>query len=255
MKTKMNRWQIDFENQAARPAATHHSKFTIRHFPAFTLIELLVVISIIAILAAFTLPVLKSLKRNQFIKQTQAEMAQLETALDSYKAAYGFYPPGNPNSPFFNPLYFELLGTTTNYSTTAFYKTLDGSASINLSAFTTATPPLGVSGFVNCTRGSGEDATAAKNFLPELKPKQIGLNITNPVDLADPVALLLGAVAGPDPNYLPLNNAPGINPWRYACPGTNNPNSYDLWIQLSIGGTTNLVCNWGRQIQQNTTLP
>ena len=27
-------------------------------------------------------------------------MAQLETAIDSYKAAYGFYPPSNPG---YNP--------------------------------------------------------------------------------------------------------------------------------------------------------
>ena len=66
---------------------------------AFTLIELLVVISIIAILAAFTLPIMKSLKRKEYINKTQAEMAQLETAIDSYKAAYGFYPPSNPNYP------------------------------------------------------------------------------------------------------------------------------------------------------------
>jgi hypothetical protein len=123
----------------------------------------------------------KPVKRRQFIKQTQAEMAQLETALDSYKAAYGFYPPGNPNSPFFNPLYFELLGTTTNYSTTAFYyQTLDGSA-INLSAVNATASPRRWASAVSSTapRGSGEDAPAAKNFLPELKPKQIGLNITN----------------------------------------------------------------------------
>ncbi len=51
-----------------------------------------------------------------------AEMAQLETAIDSYKAAYGFYPPSNPlynptnvttyEGHLINPLYYELLGTT-----------------------------------------------------------------------------------------------------------------------------------------------
>jgi hypothetical protein len=47
----------------------------------------------------------------------------------------------------------------------------------------------------------------------------------------------------------------GVNPWRYACPGTNNPTSYDLWIQLSIAGTTNLVCNWTKQVQLNNAMP
>ena len=28
-----------------------------------------------------------------------AEMEQLETAIDSYKTVYGFYPPSNPGYP------------------------------------------------------------------------------------------------------------------------------------------------------------
>ena len=129
---------------------------------AFTLIELLVVISIIGILAGFTIPVLKTFKRTAIIKQTTAEMAQLETAIDSFKAAYGFYPPSNagynPGNPLtrddalFNPLYFELLGTITN-SVTGKYQTLDGSASIKISALMAPTTPLGVSGFVNWLMG------------------------------------------------------------------------------------------------------
>ncbi len=46
-----------------------------------------------------------------------------------------------------------------------------------------------------------------------------------------------------------------LNPWRYVCPGTNNPGSYDLWIQLSIAGKTNLICNWSKQIQIGSPLP
>src|ERR1700722_15157813 len=85
---------------------------------SFTMMELLVVISIIAVLAAFTIPVLSSVKRREYISKTQAEMAQLETAIDNYKAAYNFYPPDNPNtinnpaSAMTNQLYYELVGTT-----------------------------------------------------------------------------------------------------------------------------------------------
>jgi prepilin-type N-terminal cleavage/methylation domain-containing protein len=225
---------------------------------AFTLIELLVVISIIAILASFTIPVLKSLKRREYINKTQAEMAKLETAIDSYKAAYGFYPSSNPNYPatpgqaMFSPLYFELLGTTNNNGT---YQTLDGSATISAST-ATLNNGVGVSGFVNCSKiGGSEDAPVAKNFLPDLATKQIGIYITNYFNAANvPVALLLGSVGGPDPGYKPMGVL-GVNPWRYVCPGTNNPSSYDLWIQLSISGTTNLVCNWNKQIQKNSPLP
>ncbi len=253
MKTfTSDEWRMtsDDKKTIAREWPSCHPSPVTRH--AFTLIELLVVISIIALLAAFTVPVLKSMKRREFINKTQAEMAQIETAIDSYKATYGFYPPGNPNSPFFSPLYFELLGTTNSNGT---YYTLDGGASIR------AVPPpvptdiqkaFGVSGFINCTKpGAGEDAPAAKTFLPDLKPGQIGLNITNN---NVPATLLLASVGGPDPRY-PFASYSSPNPWRYAYPGTNNPNSYDLWVQLKIAGTTNLICNWSKQVQLNTTLP
>ena len=252
------KWQVagDQMNRAASGAkAIRNSQFAIRNCPAFTLIELLVVISIIAILAAFTVPVLKSLKRQQFIRKTQAEMAQIETAIDSYKATHGFYPPGNPSNPFFSPLYVELVGTTNDTSTGTFY-TLDRSASITVATLTMLPAPglLGVSGFINCSKpGSGEDAPAAKIFLPDLKPGQIGQNMTNTTsaNYIIPTTLLVASVGGPDL----YKGRPVINPWRYVCPGTNNPGSYDLWVQLSIAGTTNLVCNWTRQIQKNNPLP
>ena len=226
----------------------------IRSSPAFTLIELLVVISIIGLLAAFTMAGLMAVKRSQYRSHARAEMALIETAIDSYKAAYGFYPPGNPNSAIFNPLYFELLGTTNKNNAT--YQTLDGSASISDAAFVSLpNSPLGVGGFINCAKlGAGEDAPTAKNFLPGLKPKQFGLSITNPVNAVYPVALLLCSVGGPDQNYRPLN-ASDVNPWRYTSPGTNNPGGYDLYVQLVISGKTNLICNWSRQVQINSPLP
>jgi hypothetical protein len=47
-----------------------------------------------------------------------------------------------------------------------------------------------------------------------------------------------------------------LNPWRYnSSSPTNNPGSYELWIQLRIGGQTNLICNWTKQVQINSPLP
>ena len=245
----------DQANGAASSLNSCHSTRGTRHPLAFTLIELLVVISIIALLAAFTIPVLHTVARKKILDRTNGEMAQLETAIDSYKSAYGFYPPGNPGYPvtpndaLFTPLYFELLGTTNNGGT---YQTLDGSARINAANLAVV---VGVSGFINCTKpGAGEDAPAARNFLPGLTQNRIGPGITNNADTSNPVTLLLAAVGGPDQNYRPLGGS-GINPWRYVSPGVNNPSSYDLWVQLVISGKTNLICNWSKSVQLNSPLP
>jgi len=223
---------------------------------AFTLIELLVVISIIGVLAGFTLAILGSVKKSQYISHTKAELGLLETAIQRYHDAYGFYPPSNPGYPaatndaMFSPLYFELLGTTNNNPgnpNNGTYYTLDSSASISGNP-NTMTNEIGVGGFINYSKfSSNEDAPAAKNFLPGLKPRQIGTNSLG-------ATLLLGSVGGPDQNYQPLGVS-DLNPWRYVSPGVNNPNSYDLWIQLQISGKKYLVCNWSGQVQINSPLP
>jgi len=218
----------------------------------FTLVELLVVISIIGILAGFTIPALNSFKRSAVLNQTRAEMAQLITALDSFKAAYGFYPPGNQRTDYslssdrfmLSPLYYELSGTTLSGAN---YVTLDGTSQIKVADVPTA---YGIGGFINCTRGSGEDSAVARNFIPGLKQNRINENITNNIVRT---TMLVAAVGGPDVTY--PAKSPNVNPWRYACPGTSNPDSYDLWMKLSIGGKTYLLCNWSKQVQINSPLP
>jgi len=217
----------------------------------FTLVELLVVISIIAILAAFTVPVLSAVKKHQYISQTQGELGQLASAIDSYHAAYGFYPPGNATAGAngqVNQLYYELEGTTNIAGTFCVMnnpKDQLNSAQVN-SAF-------GVAGFVNCSKfNASEDSQPARNFIHELRPNQTGICSNNPPTFG--FTILTCSVGGPDPTYKPLN-ASGLNPWRYVSPGINNPSSYDLWIQLSIHGKTYLICNWSKQVQINNPLP
>jgi prepilin-type N-terminal cleavage/methylation domain-containing protein len=220
---------------------------------AFTLIELLVVISIIAVLAAFSIPVLRSVKKRQYINHTQAELGLLETAIQRYHDAYGFYPPSNnnPNNAVTNQLYFELLGTTNINVNTGVFQTLDGSVQINASD---ANAAFGVSGFMNCSKPNGDESSRqAMDFLSDLKPNQSIVLFTNGLDV---VKILVGSVGGPDQTYSPLGSFySGLNPWRYVSPGVNNPNSYDLWIQLSINGQKYLVCNWSKQVQVNNPLP
>lgn len=59
---------------------------------AFTLIELLTVISIIAILSAISLNVIKGVKERSAVGQAKAELASLSQALEMYKLQYGDYP-------------------------------------------------------------------------------------------------------------------------------------------------------------------
>ena len=237
-------------------------KSKIENVRAFTLIELLVVISIIGLLAAFTVPVLGQLKRQQYLKTARAEMEFIQTALENYKAKYGAYPPGNANpagtytQPLTNSmlpqLYYELAGTVqTTIGNNNYFQTLDGSASILVTSVNTA---YGVGGFLNCTKGTGEDDLKAKNFLTGIRQQDVNNQTVNKTVTT---TVLVTSVGGPDQSYLTGLAAQGFggNPFRYVYPGVNNPNGYDLWVQLVIKGKTNLLCNWNRQVQINAPLP
>jgi prepilin-type N-terminal cleavage/methylation domain-containing protein len=210
---------------------------------AFTLIELLVVIAIISILAALVIPIGKAVNRRKIVAKARAELAQAQFAIEAYKAGLGHYPPDNVLNPIINQLYFELRGTT-NTGTT--YRTLDGSAEIPMRPAAIQTYFAGVSGFINCTQPGGSDeGRKAKAFLPDLKPGQIGDISASP---SDRVKILVCSVPWPnDPNF-PVPNHPGLNPIRYnSTYPTNNPNSFDLWIDFVIDGKTNRISNWSQE--------
>jgi prepilin-type N-terminal cleavage/methylation domain-containing protein len=239
---------------ATRGAHPRHVSPVTCHSPAFTLIELLVVIGIIAVLASLLLPVAGAVKRKAMIQTTQAQLAQLETAIERYKSAYGFYPPDSPqNSNLINQLYYELVGTTNvaGANGTPLYQSLDN-ASVPL-AGGQVNSAFGVSGFMNCSKsGTDESSKPATDFLPDLRPNQMVQNYTNN---NVPLTLLVASAGGPDLAYKPLG-VQDMNPWRYnSSSPANNPGSYDLWMQLDISGTTNLICNWSKQPQINSPLP
>jgi len=211
----------------------------------FTLVELLIAIAIIGILAGFLTAT--SRPHPTVIGKTRVELAQIETALEGYHAKYHIYPPGNSyGNTMLNQLYYELAGTTNSGGN---FTTLDGNASIPASTITAAPcgvmDAYGVSGFVNCSKGGGEDVAKPKNFLISLSTKQLFNGYTNNHTLT---SILIASVGGPDDTYQPLGVS-GLNPIRYVCPGTNNPTSYDLWVDLSIGGKVYRVSNWSRQVQ------
>lgn len=220
---------------------------------AFSLIELLVVIAIIATLAALFLGVGNVVALKSHIQAAQSEEKALETAIDTYHAKFGFYPPSNATGLVLtNQLYYELIGTT-NDPVALTFTTLDDSSTISASPGNNIVSEyFGVAAFMNCTKGSGEDARPAQTILAGLKPGQIATNkdgvfiITTSV-ISDPIYR-------PMPGYTTRAGSPA-NPWRYLYPGVNNPNSYDLWLQLFIGGKTNLICNWKNAPQINSPLP
>jgi prepilin-type N-terminal cleavage/methylation domain-containing protein len=251
-KSQMPNAECRIEGRRRRDFVVRHSSFGVR---GFTIIELLAVITIIGVLAAFLFTALKGIKRQQYLRNAQAEMQQVETAIERYKAAYGFYPPDNPTNALLNQLYFELLGTTNIGGNSPQYQSLDDPTVKLFPSDVSAI--FGASGFMNCSKpGSAEDARAAQNFLPGLKPAQISPSFTN--NEPNGFKLLMTSVGGPDMTYNPLgmSGAANINPWRYNSSNpTNNPGAYDLWVQLSISGRTNLICNWNRQVQLNSPLP
>jgi prepilin-type N-terminal cleavage/methylation domain-containing protein len=220
---------------------------------AFTLIELLTVIAVIAIIAALLFPAFNIVKRKSIINQATSERTALETAIENYHSKYGFYPPGNANPALCltNQLYYELLGTTvTNGST---FTTLDNSSMVSNSPSAVIMNYFGVTGFMNCTRGTGEDKVSAQNYLPNLKPGQIAQIAGDGVHVI--VTAVDSGTYAPMAGFATLNGYSKANPWRYVYPGVNNPNSYDLYLQIIVGGQTNLICNWKDQPILNSPLP
>jgi prepilin-type N-terminal cleavage/methylation domain-containing protein len=197
---------------------------------AFTLIELLVVISIIALLAGLLFAVMPAVTRRSALTAARAEMGQIVSAIEAYKAAYNFYPPDSPPNiqtiRSANPLYLELIGTImTNAGVPLVlsYVTLDGSYNVPVN---TVTNTLQIGGLVNSSTSpiATDERPAPIAFLKDLRPTQFKAN--------SGVRVLIPSVD--DTKF-----------WRYNSSNpTNNPGSYDLSFELVLHGKTNLISNW-----------
>lgn len=189
----------------------------------FTLIELLVVIAIIGILTALVMGLLPRAANAKVRARVKAELAQLETAVESYKEKRGFYPPDNPKDAGANSLYYELSGTTFSPAKGIYTILSDAGSSITAASVSTA---FGAGGIVNST------ADEAKNFYPALKASQARDMKVNGV-----MVKVLGiAVKGPTGDFCP---------WFYnSSTPAHNPNGYDLWVDVILNGQTKRFGNW-----------
>lgn len=211
----------------------------------FTLIELLVVIAVIAILAGLVFPVTKAVNRTKLRTRVKGELAQLELAIQNYKSKLGVYPPDNPNNPLINQLYYELVGTVmTNISGGTYYRTLDGASELSATPATFQTYfGTGVSGLVNTAKpGGGDEAQGGYNCLPGLSGSQIAV-------LPSAARVLVSSIKWPENlAWQPVPTVKGMNPWRYNSSNpTNNPGSFDLWVDIMVDGKTNRISNWSRE--------
>jgi prepilin-type N-terminal cleavage/methylation domain-containing protein len=204
---------------------------------AFTLIEILVVISIIAILSALILATAGYAMSKARRMRVETERTVLETAIQSYKAAKGFYPQDNPNNLAISPLFYELTGTTISLNAPG-GTPVSYSSSVSGDNLTVAnvTNFFSVGGFVNAS----PDPTQVQNFLNSTaKSTRTGQFVTNGVNVT-----VFGVIV-PGPVQLRMINASTISPWFYNSTNpTNNPGSYDLWMDVYFSGKTNRISNW-----------
>ena len=207
---------------------------------AFTLVEMLVVLVVIGILVSLIIPVISAIDKKQKISLAQTQLHRIAGAIDAYKTRLGFYPPDNPGNPTINQLYFELLGTTNSGSPTT-WVTLDHSAQINSTDIVSL---FGVQGFANTSpRAHSDDQNAAAtSFLDSISSKQIGW-----IDSSNQIKVLVCSVEWPSGTASPPISNSQFNPWRYnSSHPAHNTGSYDLWVDLVIGGKTYQVGNWNQ---------
>jgi len=79
----------------------------------FTLIELLIVVAIIGILAAIAVPNFLNAQIRAKLARAQADIKNLETAMNQYKLDNNFYPVSHDGSSFIDPHILRFVPLTT----------------------------------------------------------------------------------------------------------------------------------------------
>ena len=96
----------------------------------------------------------------------------------------------------------------------------------------------GSAGFVNATPDPSQ-VQSLNYFSGVAKSARTGRIVTNGVTVT------VFGVPVPGPIQLMTTNTSTINPWSYNSSNpTNNPGSYDLWMDIYSSGKTNRISNW-----------
>lgn len=220
----------------------------LRGVSAFTLIEMLTVIAVIGLLAGMAVGLAPRVGRANRESRIRAQLNQIATAIESYKADFGHYPPDNvlPNTtpPVVNPivssLFYELSSVViSNRPGNPYFHTRDRSEQISP---TVVRQFFNADGFVNAK----EDPKELKRPYLQFHPKQYAEISTTP-DVEVLVVPVPWPVKRSDP---PVSGKPGLNPWRYVSTRpTNNATSFDLWAEWVEGGKVKVLSNWAKDVQ------
>jgi prepilin-type N-terminal cleavage/methylation domain-containing protein len=191
----------------------------------FTLVEMLVVIAIMAILAALLIPGISKMKQRAALNRAQTELSRVATAIDAYKEKLGSYPPDSRGDFSRSALYYELVGCRIigNSAGVVTFAPNDGSAPVSTLVLT--------NGVANSATGSDDGSVAPQSFLKEMKPNQYSASVPRYLGVSIDGANMIGEVT---PFFYNSSNP------------TNNPNKYDLWLDLRLGGKVYRVNNWSK---------
>jgi prepilin-type N-terminal cleavage/methylation domain-containing protein len=214
----------------------------------FTLVEMLAVIAVIAVLAGLVVGLTSRASRAGRDNKIKVMRDQLVTAIESYQAQFGSYPPDNRlpsgvvNSAV-NPLFYELTGMVVDNVQARFYSPDYGDVLTD----DQVRMLFNREGFVNAS----PDPKKVRKFV-ELRSEQYDLLSEQPQAhvLVVPVRWPLNPTAkGLPPSPVPSRQQQGLNPWRYVSSNpTNNPGRFDLWAEFVDGGTVRMISNWHSDI-------
>lgn len=215
----------------------------------FTLIELLAVIAILGVLATIILGMTSLATRKARVARVEAQLAQLESAIRSYKATFGFFPPDTllnedlAIDPQINPLFYELRGSIYNRTDNT-YRPQGSSPSDAISA-SNVEFLFKRRGIVNSAES--EEGLAGRNFIEGIKANQIQwVGFTNPQVTYQTLSVGMEGV-----NNLPAldpDDLLGVNSWNYVSTNpTNNPNGFDLWAVIKFANTNIVIGNWSER--------